>query len=72
MRYAFDSTGYESTHALARYAMDHPAVAPGPTVEAFLENQMRINIGSGWLEPAYYWLGSDYRGSGNGNYICAM
>jgi hypothetical protein len=68
--YAFDSTGYESTHALARYAMDHPGIAPQATVETFLENQMRINIGSrGWLEPAYYWLGSDYRGSGNGNYL---
>ncbi len=68
--YAFDSTGYESTHALAKYALDHPEVAPRPVVEAFLENQMRINIGSrGWLEPAYYWMGSDYRGSGNGNYL---
>jgi hypothetical protein len=68
--YAFDSTGYESTHALAKYAMDHPGVAPKDAVEAFLEKQTRINIGSrGWLEPAYYWLGSDYRGSGNGNYL---
>ncbi|MCX6626587.1 MAG: DUF5695 domain-containing protein, partial [Candidatus Solibacter sp.] len=68
--YAFDSTGYESTHALARYAMDHPGVAPRDAVEAFLEKQTRINIGSrGWLEPAYYWMGSDYRGSGNGNYL---
>lgn len=68
--YAFDSTGYESTHALAKYAMEHPGVAPRESVEAFLENQMCINIGSrGWLEPAYYWLGSDYRGGGNGNYL---
>jgi hypothetical protein len=66
--YAFDSTGYESTHALAKYAMDHSSVAPRDAVEAFLEKQIRINIGSrGWLEPAYYWMGSDYRGSGNGN-----
>jgi hypothetical protein len=68
--YAFDSTGYESTHALARYAMEHPGIAPAEATKAFLENQMRINIGSrGWLEPAYYWLGSDYRGGGNGNYL---
>jgi hypothetical protein len=50
--------------------MDHSSVAPRDAVEAFLEKQIRINIGSrGWLEPAYYWMGSDYRGSGNGNYL---
>jgi len=68
--YAFDSTGYESTHALAKYAMNTPGVAAKEVVDRFMERQMETNIGSrGWLEPAYYWLGSDYRGSGNGNYL---
>jgi hypothetical protein len=34
----------------------------------FLEEQMRLNVGDRGMEPAYYWLGSDYRGSGNAAY----
>jgi Family of unknown function (DUF5695) len=68
--FAFDSTGFESTGAMAHYAMEH-AAAPGQegpyTAEqarAFLELQLRLNIGDrGWLENTYYQLGSDYRGS---------
>ena len=68
--FAFDSTGFESTGSMAHYAMDH-AAAPGQegayTAEqarAFLETQLRLNIGDrGWLENTYYQLGSDYRGS---------
>ncbi|MGH7464790.1 MAG: DUF5695 domain-containing protein, partial [Longimicrobiales bacterium] len=80
--YAFDSTGFESTHALAKYAVQHaerlaqerprnermPPVSPEATAN-FLELQMRANIFCrGWLEPAYYYLGSDYRGSAGNAY----
>ncbi len=80
--YAFDSTGFESTHALVKYALDNAADfgrkrpdnerAPVMTVEAmrqFLEQQMQANLFCrGWLEPAYYLYGSDYRGSGGSSY----
>ena len=84
--YPFDSTGFESTHAFAKYAMKHvpkpgenpPADAPADDfrravkyddAEAFLEEQMKLNLACrGWLETAYYYLGSDYRGSGPSNY----
>jgi Family of unknown function (DUF5695) len=29
---------------------------------------MRLNVADRGMEPAYYWLGSDYRGSGNAEY----
>ena len=84
--FAFDSTGFESTEAFARYALrnagqhhvDPPKFAVGPgrgeipdfskvTPEAakkFADLQMRLNVNDrGWPEPAYYLLGSDYRGS---------
>ena len=84
--YPFDSTGFESTHALARYAMQHvlaPGEAPPSDAPAddfrrtvkyddaayFLEEQMKLNLACrGWLETAYYDLGSDYRASGPSNY----
>jgi hypothetical protein len=84
--YPFDSTGFESTHAFAKYALSHarkpgeppptgvPADDFGKTVkyedaEAFLEEQMKLNVACrGWLETAYYYLGSDYRGSGPSSY----
>src|SRR5215467_9271653 len=84
--YPFDSTGFESTHAFAKYAMKHvpkpgenpPADAPADdfrravkydAAEAFLEEQMKLNLACrGWLETAYYYLGSDYRGSGPSSY----
>ena len=73
--YAFDSTGFESTHALAGYAMRH-AVMPGGGVEfsldkahRFMEAQMAANlVCRGSIEPAYYYLGSDYRGSAGNAY----
>ena len=84
--FAFDSTGFESTEAFARYAVrnagqhhvDPPKFAVGPgrgeipdfskvTPEAakkFQDFQMSLNVNDrGWLETAYYLLGSDYRGS---------
>jgi hypothetical protein len=74
--YAFDSTGFESTHALAKYAMQH-ADKPGQTVSGiplenakrFLEKQMVSNLFCrGCIEPAYYYLGSDYRGGAGNSY----
>jgi hypothetical protein len=84
--YPFDSTAFESTHAFAKYAMEH-VLKPGESAPedlsetdirravkfddalSFLDFQMRLNIACrGWLETAYYDLGSDYRASGNTNY----
>jgi Family of unknown function (DUF5695) len=63
--YAFDSTGFESTQAIARYALDHPNT-PGIAPEAaakFAATQIRANLFCrGVLEKAYYYYGSDYRG----------
>jgi len=65
--YAFDSTGFESTQAIARYALDHPQT-PGTTpadAKKFSETQMRANLFCrGVVEKAYYYYGSDYRGGG--------
>jgi hypothetical protein len=70
--FAFDSTGFESTGAMARYAMEQ--VAKGGSAELytaeqarkFLEFQLWLNMGDrGWLENTYYQLGSDYRGGLN-------
>ena len=75
--YPFDSTGFESTHALAKYAMQqaakHQNGADGPkaleAAERFLEKQIAANLFCrGSIEPAYYLLGSDYRGSGGNSY----
>ena len=63
--YAFDSTGFESTQAIARYALDHPTMA-GIAPEAatnFATKQVRANLFCrGVIEKAYYYYGSDYRG----------
>jgi hypothetical protein len=94
--YAFDTTGFESTHALAKYALAHPeslddvARASGGLSEEkvkesdsrpgtdspasaqarrFMERQMAANLFCrGCIEPAYYYLGSDIRGSGGNAY----
>ena len=75
--YPFDSTGFESTHALAKYAVarleeddstEFRGTVKPEDAEQFLEEQMRLNIAARGLEPAYYWLGSDYRASGNTHY----
>lgn len=62
--YAFDSTGFESTQAIARYALDHHKT-PGITQEEsakFAITQIRANIFCrGVIEKAYYYYGSDYR-----------
>lgn len=72
--YPFDTTGFESTHLLANYALRiaHDEVQPVRFSEeiertralAFMETQHRANVSCrGVLEPAYYWYGSDYRGN---------
>ncbi|HEY3860435.1 MAG TPA: DUF5695 domain-containing protein [Verrucomicrobiae bacterium] len=75
--YAFDTTGFESTESLAKYAVlrSEPGVPEpmkGVTLEkarAFMDKQMKANIFCrGWLTPAYYLLGSDIRGGGGNSY----
>jgi hypothetical protein len=80
--YAFDTTGFESTHALATYALRHaerlaaarPANEKAPPIppeaaRRFLEEQMRANLFCrGWLEPTYWLHGSDIRGGGGNSY----
>jgi len=80
--FPFDTTAFESSHAIAKYALmnglepddhlwydfntdkwySHPTIQREES-EAFMEKQIQANIAArGWLEPAYYLLGSDYRG----------
>jgi hypothetical protein len=70
--YPFDTTGFEATHAFARYVLRGGGASPELGREAalrFAHQQAALNTGCrGWLETAYYLLGSDYRGSGNGRY----
>ncbi|WP_083901190.1 DUF5695 domain-containing protein [Azospirillum sp. B4] len=68
--YPFDSTGFESTQAMARYALDH-AGQPGFPVTSraaakrFADAQIAANLFCrGVIEPTYYYLGSDYRAAG--------
>lgn len=77
--FSFDSTGFESTHAFARYALEHAGKGgalknskgkPGfGTVSSesameFYRFQAALNVvDRGWLETSYYQLGSDYRGN---------
>jgi hypothetical protein len=63
--FAFDSTGFESTGAFAKYAHTHsiPGVAPD-AAKRFDALQLSLNMADrGSLEPTYYQLGSDYRGN---------
>ncbi|MBZ5583797.1 MAG: hypothetical protein LAQ30_16620 [Acidobacteriia bacterium] len=75
--YAFDSTGFESTEALAKYSMerlrdptatDFRAAVKQEDAEAFLEEQIRLNLSCRGQEPAYYYLGSDFRGNAGAGY----
>jgi len=67
--YAFDSTGFESTEALGDFAVKHPGLADGKKARGFLDRQMAANLFCrGIIEPAYYYLGSDYRGQGGDAY----
>ncbi len=74
--YAFDSTGFEATHALAKYALDNADKSGENKTGILLENAQRFmqkqlvsNIFCrGWPESAYYLLGSDYRGNGGNSF----
>jgi hypothetical protein len=67
--FAFDSTGFESTGAFAKYALTRDETGfrqrvPLDAAQKFTEFQLLLNMSDrGWLEPTYYQLGSDYRGS---------
>ena len=78
--FAFDSTGFEATGAIARYAMEslnRPSFAKDVNLAsawAFMEKQLMFNVcDRGWLETAYYYLGSDYRSlAGTANTLSYM
>ncbi|HEY4061330.1 MAG TPA: DUF5695 domain-containing protein [Puia sp.] len=80
--YAIDATAFESSHALARYALlntlqpdsnlwydknlkkwySHPHIEKEDAIR-FMDRQIQANMAlRGCIEPAYYYLGSDYRG----------
>jgi hypothetical protein len=67
--FAFDSTGFESTGAFAKYAMTRNAEdfrrrVPADAAQTFMDFQLRLNMTDrGWIEPTYYQLGTDYRGN---------
>ncbi len=66
--FAFDSTGFESTGAFAKYAMTRDAEdfrqrVSREAAEKFMNFQLRLNMTDrGWIEATYYQLGTDYRG----------
>jgi hypothetical protein len=75
--YAFDSTGFESQQAYAKYAMNHVSTmgATNPAafiqrVQNFMNTQIAANVfDRGWLETSYYYYGSDYRGDMGNDYV---
>ena len=78
--YAFDATGFESQEAYAKYAMQHAGSDPamGSTnlaaflaqLQQFEVNQITANVfDRGWLETAYYYYGSDYRGDMGDDFV---
>ena len=90
--YAVDATAYESTHALAKWALQtpmqpdsnlwydknmkrwysHPRVTQ-EDARRFMKAQMEANIACrGWLEPAYYYMGSDFRGKSDSYLLSYM
>jgi len=86
--YAFDTTAFETSHAVAKYGLahemqpdedlwydkhkdvwySHPEVKRSDFAD-FMDRQVQANIAlRGWVEPAYYLLGSDYRGADSTRY----
>jgi hypothetical protein len=63
--FAFDSTGFESTGAFAKYANARAIASVSPdAVKKFTDFQLALDMADrGWLETTYYQMGSDYRGS---------
>lgn len=66
--FAFDSTGFESTGAFAKYAVTHNsddfrAKVSLEAAKKFQGFQLLLDMTDrGWIETNYYQLGSDYRG----------
>jgi|GEM_PF-753751 len=78
--YAFDATGFESQEAYAKYALQHAgsSAAMGSGNPAlflnnatnFMNKQITANVfDRGWLETAYYYYGSDYRGDMGDDFV---
>lgn len=78
--YAFDATGFESQEAYAKYASQHAGSDPamGSTnltlfladLQKYQVNQITANVfDRGWLETAYYYYGSDYRGDMGDDFV---
>ena len=78
--YAFDATGFESQQAYAKYAVQHAgsSIAMGSgnvpqflnQANAFMQTQIAANVfDRGWLEMAYYYYGSDYRGDMGDDFV---
>jgi len=78
--YSFDSTGFESQQAYAKYAFQHAgsSVLMGSTniplflqqTRQFMSNEITANVfDRGWLETAYYHYGSDFRGDMGDDYV---
>lgn len=63
--FAFDSTGFESTGAFAKYLRTHQISSVAPeAARRFADFQLALDMADrGWLEPTYYQMGSDYRGN---------
>ena len=63
--FAFDSTGFESTGAFAKYLRTHRIASVTPeAAQTFADFQRSLDMADrGWLETTYYQMGSDYRGS---------
>ena len=90
--YAIDATAFESSHALAQYAVEHqmkpdsnlwldkktkqwyshPAIRKEDGLN-FMDRQTQANMAlRGVIEPAYYFLGSDFRGRSDGYTLSYM
>jgi hypothetical protein len=78
--YAFDSTGFESQEAYAKYALlnagSDAAMGSGnpaaflQMVQQYASTQITANMfDRGWLETGYYYYGSDYRGDMGNDYV---
>jgi len=63
--FAFDSTGFESTGAFAKYLRSHRIASVAPdAAQRFSDFQLSLDMADrGWLETTYYQMGSDYRGN---------
>lgn len=90
--YAIDATAFESSHALAKYAVQqemkpdtnlwfdkktkvwysHPTIRKEDGIQ-FMHRQTQANMAlRGVIEPAYYFLGSDFRGRSDGYTLSYM